>query len=319
MAKETKRILVIGATGQIGSELVPALRAKFGGGNVIAVGSKTKPSPELENSGPFEFADASSKEALESLVKKYEIDTIYHLASLLSATGEKNPDLAWSVNMGSLKHVLDLAKQYEMARIFWPSSIAAFGPTTPRDHTPQKTILEPATMYGVTKVAGELLMNYYHSKYGLDVRSLRYPGLLSWKTPPGGGTTDYAVAIFYEAIKQKKYTCFLQEDSYLPMMYMPDAIRGTMELMEAPAEQIHNRFSYNIAAISFAPEEVAAEIKKHIPEFTCDYVPDFRQKIADSWPRSIDDTAARQDWGWKHEYDLPKIADDMLTNLKRML
>ncbi|MEM2963587.1 MAG: NAD-dependent epimerase/dehydratase family protein, partial [Candidatus Anstonellales archaeon] len=214
----------IGATGQIGSELVPALRAKYGGENVIAVGSKTPPSDELKNSGPFEFADASKKEAIENLVKKYEIDTIYHLASLLSATGEKNPDAAWNLNMDSLKHVLDVARDKKLEQVFWPSSIAAFGPTTPRENTPQKTILEPSTMYGITKVSGELLMNYYSHKFGVDARSLRYPGLISWKTPPGGGTTDYAVAIFYEAIRQKRYTCYLKPDTYLPMMYMPNAI-----------------------------------------------------------------------------------------------
>ncbi|OIO20628.1 UDP-glucose 4-epimerase [Candidatus Micrarchaeota archaeon CG1_02_47_40] len=319
MAKETKRILVIGAVGQIGSELTPALREKYGRDNVIALGRKSAPPKELAEGGPFEFADAADKEALRTIIKKYDIDTVYHLASLLSATGEKDPDAAWNINMVSLKNVLDLAREYEMARIFWPSSIAAFGPSTPRGNTPQKTILEPSTMYGVTKVAGELLMNYYNKKFGIDTRSIRYPGLISWKTPPGGGTTDYAVAIFYEAIKQKKYTCFLKEGTYLPMMYMPDAIKGTMQLMEAPSEKIKNRFSYNFAAISFAPEHVAAEIKKHIPEFTCDYAPDFRQSIADSWPKSINDSCAREEWGWKHEYDLEKMAADMLENLGRVL
>ncbi|MEM4272175.1 MAG: NAD-dependent epimerase/dehydratase family protein [Candidatus Bilamarchaeaceae archaeon] len=309
-----KNILVIGATGQIGSDLVPELRKKYGNKNVVALAHKSKPSEELSQ-GPVEFADSSDKEAILQIVKKYDIDTVFHLASILSAKGEQNPDLAWNLNMGSLKNVLDLARDHKL-RVFWPSSIAAFGPTTPRDNTPQRTVLEPGTMYGVTKVAGELLCNYYFKKYGVDVRGLRYPGLISYKALPGGGTTDYAVAIFYEALKAKKYECFVREDTVLPMMYMPDAIRGTIQLMEADASKITIRTNYNFAGISFSAQELAAEIKKHIPEFTCTYKPDFRQAIADTWPRSIDDSQARKDWGWKHEYTLEKMAADMLQKLK---
>ncbi len=312
-----KKILVIGATGQIGSDLVPELRKKYGNENVVAVSRKTEPNEELKQ-GPCEFADAVDKSAIEGLVKKYEIDAIYHLASILSATGEKNPELAWKTNMESLKNVLDLAKEYKL-KVFWPSSIAAFGPTTPRENTPQRTILEPGTMYGVTKVAGELLCNYYFEKFGVDVRSIRYPGIISYKALPGGGTTDYAVAIFYEALEKKKYTFFVKEDTVLPMMYMPDCIKGTIELMEAEPSKIKVRTSYNFAGISFSAKELAEEVKKHIPEFEDSYEPDFRQKIADSWPKSIDDSDARKDWGWKHEYDLSKMTDDMIVKLKERL
>lgn len=307
------KILVIGATGQIGSDLVPELRKRYGNENVVAVSRKTEPSEELKQ-GPCEFADAVKKEEIEALVKKYEIDTIHHLASILSATGEKNPELAWKTNMESLKNVLDLAKEYK-AKVFWPSSIAAFGPTTPRDNTPQRTVLEPGTMYGVTKVAGELLCNYYFNKYEVDVRSIRYPGIISYKALPGGGTTDYAVAVFYEALEKKKYTFFVKEDTVLPMMYMPDCIKGTIDIMEADASKIKVRTSYNFAGISFSAKELADEVKKHIPEFEATYEPDFRQQIADSWPRSIDDSDARADWGWKHEYDLAKMTSDMLEKL----
>lgn len=312
-----KKTLVIGATGQIGSDLVPELRAKYGNENVVAVSRKTEPSDELKQ-GPCEFADAVDKGAIETLVNKYNIDTIHHLASILSATGEKNPELAWKTNMESLKNVLDLANEYKL-RVFWPSSIAAFGPTTPRDNTPQRTVLEPGTMYGVTKVAGELLCNYYFNKYDVDVRSIRYPGIISYKALPGGGTTDYAVAIFYEALEKKKYTFFVNENTVLPMMYMPDAIRGTIELMEADSSKIKVRTSYNFAGISFSAKELAEEVKKHIPEFEDSYEPDFRQKIADSWPKSIDDSEARADWGWKHEYDLAKMTADMLGKLREKL
>lgn len=308
------KILVIGATGQIGSDLVPELRKKYRNENVIGLSRKTEPSEELKQ-GPFEFADACDKNAIEALVKKYEIDTIHHLASILSATGEKNPELAWKTNMESLKNVLDLAKEYKL-KVFWPSSIAAFGPTTPRDNTPQRTVLEPGTMYGVTKVAGELLCNYYFEKYGVDVRSIRYPGIISYKALPGGGTTDYAVAIFYEALKEKKYTFFVKEDTVLPMMYMPDCIKGTIDIMEADKSKIKVRTSYNFAGISFSAKELAEEVKKHIPEFEASYEPDFRQKIADSWPKTIDDSDARADWGWKHEYDLARMTEDMLEKLK---
>ena len=313
------KILVTGATGQIGTSLVPELREKYGKNNVVATGHKKMPEEAFMRSGPFEILEATDKEALRSLIEKYKIDTIYHLVSLLSATGEKNPDLAWNVNMGSLKNVLDLAHEYKMSRIFWPSSIAAFGPTTPREKTPQLTILEPNTMYGVTKVAGELLCNYYFKKYGVDVRSLRYPGIISYKALPGGGTTDYAVEIFHGALKNKKYKCYLREDSTLPMMYMPDAIKATLDIMEAAPSKIKVRTSYNFAAISFSPKEIAGEIKKHIPNFQCTYQPDFRQAIADSWPKVIDDSQARKDWGWRHAYDLAKMTQDMLENLSAML
>jgi len=310
-----KNILVIGATGQIGSDLVPELRKRYGNSNVVAMAHKSQPSEEL-SAGPVEFADANDKDALLKIVKKYDIDTIYHLASILSAKGEQNPELAWHVNVGTLKNVLDVARDLKLERVFWPSSIAAFGPTTPRNRTPQRTILEPGTMYGVTKVTGELLCNYYFKKWNVDVRSVRYPGLISYKAPPGGGTTDYAVAIFHEALKNKRYECYLREDTVLPMMYMPDAIRGTIRLMEADSSKITVRTSYNLAGISFSPKEIVNEIKKHIPEFTCTYKPDFRQAIADSWPMSIDDSQARKDWGWKHEYDLAKMTADMLEKLK---
>lgn len=310
-----KKILITGANGQIGSELIVALRAKYGKDNVVGLDLR-EPSDEQKLGGPYECLDATDKAGLERIVGKYGIDTIFHLVGILSATGEKNPELAWKVNMESLKNVLDLARDKKL-KIFWPSSIAAFGPTTPRQHTPQRTVLEPTTIYGVTKVAGELLCQYYFMKYGVDVRSIRYPGLISWKTPPGGGTTDYAVAIYYDAVQHGKYEFFVNEKTVLPMMYMPDAIRGTIELMEAPSEKIKVRTSYNLAAISFSAEELAADVKNRMGGFTCTYVPDQRQKIADSWPQSIDDSAARQDWGWKHHYDLGRMSDDMLLNLKK--
>jgi len=309
-----KKIIVTGATGQIGSELVLELRKKYGVSEVIAVGHSKPAAGELLN-GPFETADATDKESLTELVKKYQPDTIFHLAGLLSATGEKNPDLAWDINLGGLKNILDISRDCGVKQVFWPSSIAAFGPTTPLNATPQHTILEPTTIYGVTKVAGELLCQYYFKKYGLDVRSLRYPGLISYKTQPGGGTTDYAVAIYFEALKQKAYNCFVSAETVLPMMYMPDAVRATIELMEAPSENIKVRTSYNLTAMSFSASELAESITKKIPEFVCTYSPDERQKIADSWPRSIDDSAARADWGWSHHYDLEAMTEDMLKNL----
>ena len=313
------KILVTGATGQIGTSLVPELRKKYGNSNVVATGHRRMPEEEFIKAGPFEILDAANKEALREVVERYQIETVYHLVSLLSAAGEKNPDLAWHVNMVSLKNVLDLAKEYGMSKVFWPSSIAAFGPTTPRERTPQLTILEPNTMYGVTKVAGELLCNYYFKKYNVDVRSLRYPGIISYKALPGGGTTDYAVEIFYEALKNKRYKCYLRDDSTLPMMYMSDALKATMDVMEADSHKVKVRTSYNLAAISFSPKEIAAEIKKHIPEFGCTYEPDFRQAIADSWPKVIDDSQARKDWGWKHEYDLKHMTKDMLEKLGERL
>jgi nucleoside-diphosphate-sugar epimerase len=309
------KILVIGAAGQIGSELTVELRKRYGNNNVVAGIRKTLPNEEVKNSGPLEIVDAINKDEVERVVKKYGIDTVFHLASLLSAVGEKNPDLAWDVNMNGLKNVLDLAKVHGF-KVFWPSSIAAFGPDTPRVKTPQTTVMNPSTMYGITKVAGELLCNYYFQKFGVDVRSLRYPGIISYKTLPGGGTTDYAIEIFYEAIKTGSYNCFLKSDSTLPMMYMPDAMKATIDLMEANKDKIKVRTSYNLAAISFSPEELYSEIKKSISDFKIKYAPDFRQKIADSWPKIIDDSKARQDWGWKHEYDLPKMTADMLEKLR---
>jgi nucleoside-diphosphate-sugar epimerase len=308
------KILVTGAFGQIGSELVPALQEKHGQDNVVALGNQTIP-PDYP--GLLEVGRLPDKALLKTIIEKHQIDTIYHLVSLLSATGEQNPDLAWDVNMNSLKDVLDLARDHHL-KVFWPSSIAAFGPTTPRQNTPQQTVLEPSTIYGVTKVAGELLCQYYFHKYGVDVRSVRYPGLISWKAEPGGGTTDFAVAIFYEALKTGSYDCFVRSDTMLPMMYMDDAVRGTIELMEASPENITIRTSYNFAALSFTAEELAQEIKKHLPlEVT--YTPDHRQNIADSWPQSIDDAQARQDWHWRHQVDLPQMTKIMLANLKQKL
>lgn len=309
------KIIVTGATGQIGSDLVVSLRKKYGNENVVAIGF-SKTDTDKSSDGPFDTVDITDKEALENIIKKYKPDTIFHLVGILSATGEKNPDFAWNVNMGGLKSILDLSLKYGVKKIFWPSSIAAFGPTTPREKTPQQTVLEPTTIYGVTKVAGELLCQYYFKKYGLDIRSLRYPGIISYKTEPGGGTTDYAVAIYFEALKNKKYECFVRPETVLPMMYIPDAVRATIELMEAPAENINVRTSYNLAAMSFSAEKLADSVTKNIPGFTCTYNPDDRQKIADSWPKSIDDSKARTDWNWKHEFDLDKMTEDMIKNIK---
>jgi len=315
--KTMKRILVTGATGQIGSELTLELRKKYGGDNVVAAGHKRKPSEKLLESGPFEYVDTTSKENIEEVVEKYDVDTIYHLAAVLSASGEENPQLAWNVNINGLYNVLEVAREYNLVRIFWPSSIAVFGPEAPRVNTPQDTILIPRTIYGVTKVAGELLCNYYFTRYGLDVRSVRYPGIISSETPPGGGTTDYAVEIFYEAIKNKRYTCFVREDTVLPMMYMPDCISAALKLMEADSSQIKHRTSYNVSAMSFSAGELAAEIRKYIPDFKCAYKPDFRQKIADSWPKSIDDSVARKEWGWNPKYDLASMTRDMMEKLRK--
>lgn len=305
------RVLVIGAFGQIGSELVPALQSKYGKDNVVAIGHRNIPA---DFDGIVEKADAMDFTRLAQIIDQYKIDTLYHLVSLLSATGEANPDLAWDLNLQGLKGVLDIAKEKKL-KVFWPSSIAAFGPTTPRDQTPQRTVLEPTTMYGVTKVAGELLCQYYWKKYGLDVRSVRYPGIISWKAEPGGGTTDYAVAIFYEGLQHGRYTCFVKPETVLPMMYMDDAVRATIQLMEADPQKLTVRTSYNLAAISFSAEELAAQIRKHIP-LEVEYKPDHRQAIADSWPKSIDDGQARSDWGWKHEFGLEKMTQVMLDSLK---
>jgi len=317
MAKEMKKIMVTGAVGQIGSELTMALRKKYGSDNVLATGHKTQPKTELRESGPFEFINVSKKETIEDVVKKYKIDTIYHMSAILSAVGEKNPQLAWDVNINGTYNILEVARENEMTRVFVPSSIAAFGPETPRDNTPQETILRPKTMYGVTKVAGEVLCDYYVKRFGLDVRGCRYPGIISYETLPGGGTTDYAVAIFFEAVKNKKYTCYLREDTRLPMMYMPDCLKATLDLMEADFSKLKHHSDFNVTAMSFSAGELAAEIKKHIHEFTVDYKPDFRQQIADSWPKSLDDSAARKEWGWKPAYDLAAMTKDMLKVLSR--
>ena len=311
---QKEKILVMGACGQIGVELVLALRKMFGADAVIATDIKGE-HPMLTGTGPYISLNAMDAVATKDLVKKEGITQIYLLAALLSATGEKDPKLAWELNMESLRQVLDLAVE-EKIKVFWPSSIAVFGATTPRDNTPQKTIIEPQTMYGITKYAGELLCQYYHKRYNLDVRSVRYPGLISWKSLPGGGTTDYAVEIFHEALKKGEYTCFLSENTYLPMMYMDDAIRATIELMAAPVEKIKSRMSYNLSAMSFSPKEIAEEIQTHIPNFKISYAPDHRQAIADGWPGSIDDSVARADWGWKNEFDLKKMTSDMLEHLK---
>jgi len=312
---DTPRILVTGACGQIGSELTMALRERYGHDNVVAAGHRTPPSSTLRDSGPFVSMEVTRRETIEEVVDKYHVDTIYHMAAILSATGEKNPHLAWDVNMNGLYNVLEAARERHMTQVFCPSSIAAFGPETPRDGTPQETVLRPTTMYGVTKVAGELLCNYYFKRFGLDVRGVRYPGIISSETLPGGGTTDYAVAIFYEALKHKRYTCFVREDTVLPMMHMPDCIRATIMLMEADLSRLKHHADFNLAGLSFSAGELAAEIKKHIPEFVCEYEPDFRQTIADSWPRMIDDSAAREEWGWKPQYDLPVMVTDMLERL----
>ncbi|RLC76816.1 MAG: L-threonine 3-dehydrogenase [Chloroflexi bacterium] len=308
------KILVTGACGQIGSELVPALRERYGGENVIATDIE-ETNPELRKDGPFEFMDVTQRGAIGAVVDRYRVDTVYHLAAILSATGEKKPQLAWDVNINGLYKILEIARERRVTRVFCPSSIAAFGPETPRDNTPQETVLRPTTMYGVTKVAGELLGDYYFRRFELDVRGVRYPGIISSEAPPGGGTTDYAVEIFYEAIKHQKYTCFLKEDTVLPMMYMPDCIKATLDVMAADLAQLERHTDFNLAAMSFSPAELVAEIQKHIPEFTCEYKPDFRQEIADSWPRTIDDSAAREEWGWSPEYDLAAMVADMLEKL----
>ena len=312
---EMRHILVTGSTGQIGSELTIELRKKYGNDNVVAAGHRRKPSESLLSTGPYETIDVTDRKSIEDVVKKYDIDTIYHMAAILSGVGEQKPLLCWDVNINGLYNILEIAREYELTRVFCPSSIAVFGPETPKENTPQETILKPTTMYGVTKVAGELLGNYYVKRFGVDVRGVRYPGIISSETLPGGGTTDYAVEIFYAAIKEKKYTCFVKENTVLPMMYMPDCIKGTIQLMEADFSKLKHHADFNLAAMSFSAKELADEIKKHIPEFVCEYKPDFRQKIADSWPRSMDDSAAREEWGWKPDYNLSRMVKDMIEKL----
>jgi nucleoside-diphosphate-sugar epimerase len=309
--------MVTGAVGQIGSELTMALRNKYGNDNVLATGHKTQPGKKLLESGPFEFINVSQRESFDALIKKYKIDTIYHMSAILSAAGEKNPKLCWDVNMNGTYNILEAAVDHKLVRVFIPSSIAAFGPETPRVDTPNDTILKPKTMYGVTKVAGELLCDYYVKRFKVDVRGCRYPGIISYETLPGGGTTDYAVAIFFEAVKNKRYTCFLREDSRLPMMYMPDCLKATFDLMEADFSRLKHHSDFNVTAMSFSAGELAAEIKKHVPEFQVAYEPDFRQAIADSWPQSIDDSAAREEWGWRPDYDLAGMTEDMLGVLQQ--
>jgi len=311
-----QRILVVGAVGQIGSELTLALRDKYGADNVVAAGRKTKPSPALRDSGPFTWCDVVDRARLDETIKEFKIDTIVNMAAILSATGEKNPQACWEVNVTGLINTLEAAREHKLVQVLCPSSIAVFGPETPKENTPQETILRPTTMYGVTKVAGELLCDYYVRRFGVDARGLRYPGIISAETPPGGGTTDYAVWIYYKAIEEGKYECFVREDTRLPMMYMPDCIKATMDLMEAPFDKLKHHGDFNVGAMSFSAGELAAAIKRHIPGFEVTYKPDFRQAIADSWPSSIDDSAAREEWGWQPAYDLDKMTEDMLKRLK---
>lgn len=312
-----QKILIIGASGQLGTELTLMLCNLYGKENITA--TDIKDPKGILSCGNFEILDVLKQKPLFEFIKKNQITQIYHLAAVLSATGEKNPKFAWQLNMDGLLNVLDAAVEFKIEKIYWPSSIAVFGPTTPRQHTQQDTIMDPTTVYGISKLAGERWCNWYHQKYGVDVRSLRYPGIIGYKSKPGGGTTDYAVDIFFKAIAEKKYECFLKPDTYLPMMYMDDALKATIDLMEAPAEKISVRSSYNISSMSFCPADIAATIKKHIPEFTIAYNPDFRQVIADSWPSSIDDTLARRDWGWKPQYDLEKMTAEILKNLPALL
>jgi len=314
-----RKILVTGSVGQIGSELTMELRKRYGNDNVVAGGRKTKPSEKLLNSGPFEVVDCTDMDALRSVVKKYDVDTIYHLAAILSAVAEAKPQLAWDVNINGLYNVLEVAQENKCA-VFTPSSIGAFGPSTPLDDTPQDTIQRPNTMYGVTKVAGELLCDYYYKRFGVDTRGVRYPGIISNETLPGGGTTDYAVEIYYEAIKNKKYTCNLGAGTFLDMMYMPDAIKAAIDLMEADQSKLKHRNAFNVTAMSFDPEIIAAEIKKIIPEFTMDYKVDpVKQAIADSWPNNMDDSAAKEEWGWEPDYTLEEMTKDMIEVLSKKL
>ena len=315
---EQKNILVTGAAGQIGTDLTTTLREKFGNQNVVAMGHKTPMPKDIAEGGPCVMSDVTDIEGYRKIVVDYQIDTVYHLAAILSATGESKPQLCYDVNLNGLYNVLEVAKDNGQ-RLFCPSSIAVFGHGTPLENTPQETVLKPTTMYGVTKVAGELLCDYYFHKYGVDVRGIRHPGLISWKTRPTGGTTDYAVEIYYEAVLNNKYECFVRADTKLPMMYMPDAIKGTLDLMDAPLENLKHHSDFNFAGMSFSAQELADCIATRMPDFECTFNPDSRQAIADSWPDSIDDSAASKEWGWKPSYDLEKMSDDMLENLKRKL
>ena len=310
------RILIIGASGQIGTELTAYLRKKHGYQKVIASDIK-EGNDEMMGNGPFEILDAMDYDAVQDVVIDHEITEVYLMAAMLSATAEKFPMRAWNLNMNSLFNVLNLARDGKIEKVFWPSSIAVFGPTTPSENTPQRTIMEPSTVYGISKQTGERWCEYYHEKYGVDVRSIRYPGLVSYKTMPGGGTTDYAIDIYHKAVKHHKYICFLNADTTLPMMFMDDAIKATVGIMEAPAERIKIRSSYNLAAMSFNPQQISENIKKHMPDFEIAYEPDFRQAIADSWPKSIDDSEARQDWDWKHTVELDEMTQGMLKNLSK--
>ena len=318
MAVEEQRILVTGSVGQIGSELTPALRERYGNSHVVAAGHRTPPGERLREAGPFETLDVTDRNRLEEVIETYHIGTIYHMAALLSATGEQNPQRTWEVNVQGLVNVLEAARTRNI-QVFVPSSIAVFGPETPRECAPQETILQPTTIYGVTKVAGELLGEYYAARYGLDVRGVRYPGIISSETPPSGGTTDYAVEIFYKAIEEGHYTCFVRPDTILPMMYMPDCIKATLDLMDADGSCLKHHSNFNVAGMSFSAEELAAEIREHIPDFVCEYAPDFRQAIADSWPRAIDDRAAREEWNWEPNFDLATMTEDMIARLRARL
>ncbi len=310
-----KRILVTGGLGQIGSNLVPFLKNKYGKENVV-VADIREPDNDVS---PFVKLDILDKKSLEKVIDEYDVDTIYHLAAILSAKGEKNPQLAFNVNIVGLYNILEVGREFGLERIMVPSSIAAFGPETPKDNTPNDTVLRPRTMYGISKVTGELLGLYYWEKYGLDVRGVRYPGIISWNAMPGGGTTDYAVEIFHYALRGEKYVCFLKEDTVLPMMYMPDAVKALTSLAEAPSENLIHRTDFNVQAMSFAPKDLVEEIRKYIPDFEVEYKPDYRQKIADSWPRSLDDSAARKEWGWKADYDMKSMVKDIIKNLSRKM
>lgn len=312
------RFLIIGGTGQIGSELALKLGELYGKDEVV-LASIDRPNNHKLLQFPFEELDVRNRKQIKDVCLKYNVEVIVNMAAILSATGEKNPVLAYDVNLNGFLNVLEVARELGIKQVFNPSSIAAFGPTTPRINTPQSTILEPTTMYGITKVAGELLGEYYVRKFGLDVRGIRYPGIISYETLPGGGTTDYAVEIFYEAVKHKQYTCFLKPDTRLPMMYMPDCLKATIQLMEADFSKLKHHSNFNVSAISFTPAELAEEIKKHIPDFEITYEPDFRQQIADSWPQTIDDSAAREEWGWKPDYDLAAMTEDMLYHIKKKI